>query len=61
MIYVIQTSQYDEKHNHRDVIKIGYTDNWKKRQQAYEEYCHNFIVLQTYEVGTIKDETKHKK
>jgi len=60
MIYVIQTSQYDEKHNHRNVIKIGYTGNWEKRKQAYEEYCHNFIVLQTYEDGTIEDESKLK-
>lgn len=31
MIYVIQTAQYNDKHEHIDVIKLGYTNNWKKR------------------------------
>lgn len=61
MIYVIQTSQYDEKQNHRDVIKVGYTNNWKKRKMTYEEYCHNFIILQIYDDGTLEDESKLKK
>ena len=39
----------------------GYTDNWKKRKMAYEEYCHNFIILQIYDDGTLEDESKLKK
>jgi len=28
---------------------------------AYEEYCHNFIILQIYDDGTLEDESKLKK
>lgn len=28
---------------------------------TYEEYCHNFIILQIYDDGTLEDESKLKK
>lgn len=60
MIYVLQTAQYNKEYDKIDVLKIGYTGNWEKRRQAYEEYCHYFKVIQIYEGGTVEDETRLK-
>lgn len=60
MIYVLQTAQYNKEYDKIDVLKIGYTGNWEKRRQAYEEYCHYFKVIQIYEDGTVEDETRLK-
>jgi len=60
MIYIIKTAQYNKEHEFVEAIKLGYTDNWEKRKQCYEEYCHNYIVLFTYDEGTLVDESRLK-
>lgn len=56
MIYVLKSSGYDEKGNHIDLIKIGYTNNWDKRFLQYKLHNPTIKILYEIEDGDEEDE-----
>lgn len=46
MIYVLQSSAYGDFGNYIDIIKIGYTKDWKQRKNAY--YLSNPTIKLLY-------------
>ena len=56
MIYVIQSAGYDSKGQFIDLIKIGYTQNWKNRKEVYDAHNPTIKILYLSEAGDRADE-----
>ena len=56
MIYVLQSAGYDKNGQYIDLIKIGYSKDWKKRKDVYAAHNPTVKILYLTEDGDEDDE-----
>lgn len=56
MIYVLQSAGYDKNGQYIDLIKIGYSKDWKKRKDVYAAHNPTVKILYLSEDGDEDDE-----
>lgn len=58
MIYVLKSAGYDENNQYIDLLKIGYSQDWKIRKAQY--ILHNPTIKILYEIPDLEEEWEHK-
>ena len=58
MIYVLKSAGYDENNQYIDLLKIGYSKDWRIRKAQY--LLHNPTIKILYEVLELEEEWEHK-
>ena len=58
MIYVLKSAGYDTSGQHIDLLKIGYSSDWKTRKTQY--LLHNPTIQTLYEIENLEEEWEHK-
>ena len=58
MIYVLKSAGYDTSGRHIDLLKIGYSSDWKTRKTQY--LLHNPTIQTLYEIENLEEEWEHK-
>ena len=58
MIYVLKSAGYNTSGQHIDLLKIGYSSDWKTRKTQY--LLHNPTIQTLYEIENLEEEWEHK-